>query len=131
MEIETTSKIENVLESSKEIITELPKEKKHTRLTKLTTPIKQTEAVKEKKTADMKKYYREYMKERYNKDHEKGKNISKTNYYIRKGICTLEDKHIYGEHLAYVVKAKQAMTELKERNPYFFKYVLEEFTDVE
>lgn len=120
METNKTSEIENGLESPK---------KNQTRLTKLTTPI--DKPVKEKKTADMKKYYREYMKERYNKDHEKGKNISKTNYYIRKGICTLEDKQIYGEHLVYVVKAKQAMIELKEQNPYFFKYVLEEFTDVE
>ena len=123
--METTTKIEKDLESQKEIIIETVKENQ----TNLTT--QNAKPIKEKKTADMKKYYREYMKERYNKDHEKGKNISKTNYYIRKGICTLEDKHIYGEHLAYVVKAKQAMIELKEQNPYFFKYVLEEFTNVE
>jgi hypothetical protein len=71
-------------------------------------------------TAKPKRYtkeqMREYMKARYASNKERGANISKINYYKRKGDLTKEDTEKYGEYSPYIVKAKKTLDYLKEHN---------------
>jgi hypothetical protein len=59
---------------------------------------------------------REYMKARYASNKERGANISKINYYKRKGVLTKDDTEKYGEYSPYIVKAKKTLDYLKEHN---------------
>jgi hypothetical protein len=63
-----------------------------------------------------KEQMREYMRARYAANKEKGANISKINYYKRKGDLTKEDTEKYGEYSAYIIKAKKTLDYLKEHN---------------
>jgi hypothetical protein len=63
-----------------------------------------------------KEQMREYMKARYAANKERGANISKINYYKRKGDLTKEDTEKYGEYSPYIVKAKKVLDYLKEHN---------------
>jgi hypothetical protein len=63
-----------------------------------------------------KEQMREYMKARYAANKERGANISKINYYKRKGDLTKEDTEKYGEYSPYIVKAKKILDYLKEHN---------------
>jgi len=63
-----------------------------------------------------KEQMREYMKARYAANKERGANISKINYYKRKGDLTKEDTEKYGEYSPYIVKAKKTLDYLKEHN---------------
>jgi hypothetical protein len=78
---------------------------------------------KTNKTADPKKYIREYMKARYASNKERGANLSKINYYKRKGDLTKEDTEKYGELSPYIAKAKKTLDALKNLN----QQVMEDF----
>lgn len=75
------------------------------------------------KTADPKKYIREYMKAKYNSDPEKGATTSKINYYKRQGHLTKEEAKKYGDLSPYIAKAKKTLDALKEQD----KQIMEDF----
>lgn len=73
------------------------------------------------KTADLRKYIREYMQTRYTNNPEKGALISKINYHKRQGHITKEEAKQYGDLSPYIAKAKKALNSLKEKNPTLFE----------
>jgi hypothetical protein len=75
------------------------------------------------KTADPKKYIREYMKARYAANKEQGANISKINYYKRQGYLTKDETKQYGDYSPYIAKAKKTLDSLKNQN----QQIMEEF----
>mgnify|MGYP003652426488 CR=1 FL=1 len=68
------------------------------------------------KTADPKKYIREYMKARYAENPEQGATTSRINYYKRQGHLTKEESKKYGELSPYIAKAKKTLDTLKSQN---------------
>jgi hypothetical protein len=75
------------------------------------------------KTADPKKYIREYMKARYAQNKEQGATTSKINYYKRQGYLTKDETKQYGELSPYIAKVKKTLDALKEQD----KQMMEDF----
>lgn len=75
------------------------------------------------KTADPKKYIREYMKAKYANNPEQGATISRINYYKRQGHLTNEESKKYGELSPYIAKVKKTLDTLKKQN----QQVMEDF----
>lgn len=76
---------------------------------------------KEKKTADITAYNREYMKKRYHEDHDKEKGIRLMYYYKRKYGIDHEEVQKYGEHLGTILKAKKTIEEIRNKCPQFLE----------
>ena len=81
------------------------------------------------KTADPKKYMREYMKARYHENKQIGANISNINYYKRTGSLTKDDIIKYGECSASIIKAKKYLDSLKEQNSTFLVTFLHSYLE--
>ena len=80
---------------------------------------------KEKKTADMKKYQREYMKKRYDANPEQSRNYASANYYVKIGLATKEELKVFGNLLPFIVKAQKSLDELKQLNYSMFLLFLD------
>jgi hypothetical protein len=79
---------------------------------------------KEKKTADPKKYMREYMAKRYAENPDEIQTRNKHNYYKRTFDITDEDITTFGEHTAEAGKALFLLRELYRADKNVFDYVI-------
>ncbi len=80
---------------------------------------------KENKTADRRKYQREYMKKRYDEKTDQCRNYASAQYYVRKGAATKEQLKSFGDSLPYIVKAQKSIDDLRHTNHSMFLLFLE------
>lgn len=82
-----------------------------------------------KKTENMTEYMRNYMKKRYQAERELGINSNAKYYYVQKNKASHEDKEKYGNYLPYIVKARDAIKQIKE-NPSILADFLKELEEL-
>ena len=80
------------------------------------------------KTADKKKYMREYKKKEYQENKEEMKEKGRAYYYKYKFNASTEDHNTYGAFLPNVVKIRKEMEYLKEHNPELIKEILKAYS---
>lgn len=83
--------------------------------------------IEEKKTADPKKYIREYKKKQYQEQTEKFKEYNRISYYKYKYNLSPEEMTLYGSLVPDITKALSCLRNIRQQNPSLLHTVLERF----
>ncbi len=79
--------------------------------------------------AARRKYARDYQNKRYSDNKELGANKSSIAYHKKNGTLTQDDIDKYGVYSPYIVKAKNALDYIKEKNPSIIKEYIKYYLD--
>jgi hypothetical protein len=81
----------------------------------------------EKKTADPKKYIKEYKKKKYDENPDKIKALNKSYYYKYKFGLTSEEMKLYGDLTPDVSKVINLLDNITKINPELLKHILSRY----
>lgn len=90
---------------------------------------RKTKPVEDKKTADPKKYIREYKKKQYKENLDKFRDYNRIHYYKYKYNLSPMEMTLYGVLVPEVSKALAALRNIRNENPELLKTVLQRFAE--
>ena len=90
---------------------------------------RKTKPVEDKKTADPKKYIREYKKKQYKENLDKFRDYNRIHYYKYKYNLSPVEMTLYGALVPEVSKALAALRNIRSENSELLKTVLQRFAE--